>query len=146
MKKIVLIVVFLFAIQIVSAQDNTSNPQPNRYGPNKDNLDSDESIYSAAGIDVKPEYPGGMERFYKLIGSNFHVPTDKNFIPGRVYVKFVIEKDGSLSDIKVIRHLGFETDKEAIRVLNLSEKWLPAEQNGKKVRCSYVLPIAIALP
>ena len=103
-------------------------------------------VHSQNVVEVRPEYPGGIERFYKLIGANFRVPSDKNFVPGKVYVEFVIEKDGTVSDIKVRRHLGFGTDKEAIRVLNLSEKWKPAEQDGKKVRCRYSLPIAIMLP
>jgi len=57
---------------------------------------------------------------------------------------FVIEKDGSLADIKVLRDVGFGTGKEAIRVLELCPKWSPAEQNGKRVRCTYSLPISLS--
>ena len=62
---------------------------------------------------------------------------------GKVYVTFVVEKDGSLTDIKVIRDIGFGTGKEAIRVLKSSPKWTPGEKNGKKVRVLYSIPITI---
>ena len=58
-------------------------------------------------------------------------------------VTFVIEKDGSLTDIKVIRDIGYGTGEEAIRVLKECKKWIPAEQNGQKVRVQYTLPISI---
>ena len=103
---------------------------------------SDSTIYNTAGIDVKPEFPGGMNEFYKFIGKNYQTPPNKN-LSGKVYVTFVIEKDGSLAGIKVLRDLGYGTGKEAIRVLELSPKWMPGEQNGQKVRCTYSLPISI---
>lgn len=103
---------------------------------------SDNTIYSTAGIEVKPDFPGGMDKFYKFIAENFKTPkVDK--LDGKVYVTFVIEKDGSLTDIKVLRDLGYGTGKEAIRVLELSPKWLAGELNGRKVRCTYSLPISI---
>ena len=57
-----------------------------------------------------------------------------------------MEKDGSLTDIKVVRDIGYGTGKEAERVLRKSPRWTPAEQNGKKVRCSYMIPIKIETP
>lgn len=103
---------------------------------------SDNTIYNTAGIEVKPEFPGGMNEFYKFIATNYVSPQEKG-LAGKVYVTFVVEKDGSLSDIKVLRDIGYGTGKEAIRVLKLSPKWMSGEQNGKKVRCTYSLPIAI---
>ena len=67
-------------------------------------------------------------------------------LKGKVFVTFVVEKDGSLSDIKVIRDIGLGTGEEAIRVLKECPKWLPGEQNGQKVRVLYSLPISIQLP
>ncbi len=61
-------------------------------------------------------------------------------------MSFVVEKDGSLTDIKVVRDIGFGSGKEGERVLRKSPRWTPAEQNGKKVRCSYIIPIVIANP
>ncbi|MGG7036178.1 MAG: energy transducer TonB [Flavobacterium sp.] len=103
----------------------------------------DETIYNSAGIEVKPDFPGGIEKFYKYIAKNYQAPDDENFPGGRVYVTFVVEKDGSLTDIKVLRDAGFGTGKEALRVLSRCPKWNPGEQNGKKVRVLYSLPISI---
>lgn len=104
--------------------------------------DSDDTVYNTAGIEVKPEFPGGVDEFYKFIGKNYNTPKSAG-LKGKIYVTFVIEKDGSLTDIKVLRDIGYGTGKEAIRVLKLSPKWLPGEQGGKKVRCTYSLPISI---
>lgn len=102
----------------------------------------DNNIYNTAGIEVKPDFPGGMAKFYKYVGNNYHTPEEEG-LSGKVYVTFVVEKDGSLTDIKVIRDIGFGTGKEAIRVLKACPKWNPGEQNGKKVRVLYSLPITI---
>jgi hypothetical protein len=103
---------------------------------------SNDIVYNTAGIDVKPEFSGGMDAFYQFIGNNYKTPKVEK-LAGKVYVTFVIEKDGSLTGIKVLRDIGYGTGKEAIRVLELSPKWLPGEQNGQKVRCAFSLPISI---
>jgi hypothetical protein len=103
---------------------------------------SDNTVYNTAGIDVKPEFPGGMDAFYQFIGKNYNCPKVER-LAGKVYVTFVIEKDGSIDEIKVLRDIGYGTGKEAIRVLELCPKWTPGEQNGKKVRCLYSIPINI---
>ena len=102
----------------------------------------DNNIYNTAGIEVKPDFPGGMEKFYRYVGNNYRTPEEEG-LKGKVYVTFVVEKDGSLTDIKVVRDIGFGTGKEAIRVLQKCPKWNPGEQNGKKVRVLYSLPITI---
>jgi protein TonB len=109
---------------------------------NGDVVEEDNSIYNTAGIEVKPDFPGGMEKFYKFVGKNYQVPEEEG-LKGKVFVSFVVEKDGSLTDIKVIRDIGYGTGKEAIRVLRSCPKWNPGEQNGKKVRVLYSLPINI---
>ncbi|SHF68698.1 outer membrane transport energization protein TonB [Flavobacterium fluvii] len=105
-------------------------------------VEEDNTVYNTAGIEVKPEFPGGIEKFYKFVEKNYQFP-DEEGLNGKVYVTFVVEKDGSLTDIKVLRDIGYGTGKEAIRVLKACPKWSPGEQNGKKVRCTYSLPIAI---
>jgi protein TonB len=107
-------------------------------------VEEDNTIYNSAGIEVKPEFPGGWPKFYKFIENNYNVPSDSP--GGKVFIQFVVEKDGSLTDIKVLRDIGYGTGKEAERVLRKSPKWTPAEQNGKKVRCSYQLPITLQAP
>lgn len=128
MKNILFVAIAFFFFQIVSAQE-TSNSSEN-------------SVYNTAGIDVKPEYPGGYEEFYKFIGKNYNMPNVKK-LSGKVYVTFVIEIDGSLGDIKVLRDIGYGTGDEAIRVLKKCPNWKPGEQNGQKVRCSFAIPISL---
>lgn len=105
-------------------------------------VEEDNTIYNTAGIEVKPDFPGGLEKFYKYVGKNFQVPEEEG-LKGKVFVTFVVEKDGSLTDIKVLRDIGYGTGKEAIRVLKSCPRWNPGEQNGKKVRVLYSLPISI---
>lgn len=108
-------------------------------------VEEDNTVYNTAGIEVKPDFPGGIEKFYSFVGDNYQLP-DEEGLKGKVYVTFVVEKDGSLTDIKVLRDIGYGTGKEAIRVLKKCPRWTPGEQNGKKVRCTYSLPISIQSP
>lgn len=102
----------------------------------------DNQVYNTAGIQVKPDFPGGMDKFYGFVGSNYRTP-EEDGLKGKVYVSFVVEKDGSLTDIKVLRDIGYGTGAEAVRVLKRSPKWTPGIQNGKPVRVFYTLPITI---
>jgi protein TonB len=104
-------------------------------------VEEDNNIYNTAGIEVKPDFPGGLDKFYKFIGKNYSAPEDCG--SGKVFVTFVVEKDGSLTDIKVLREVCPGSGNEAKRVLKASPKWTPGEQNGKKVRVLYSLPISI---
>lgn len=107
--------------------------------------EDDKTIYNSAGIEVQPEFPGGNKILFTFISKNFKYTDEmkENELKGRVVASFVVEKDGSLSDIKVIRSIGYGTEDEVLRILKSMPKWIPGEQNGKKVRCSYVIPIMI---
>ncbi|WP_228011998.1 M56 family metallopeptidase [Flavobacterium hungaricum] len=96
----------------------------------------------------EPQYQGGIEEFYKFVGQNFKIPEEasKNKIKGKVDIEFMVEKDGSLSEIKIVKDLGYGLGNEAVRILKLSPKWIPASQDGKPVRVSYSLPITIQTP
>lgn len=91
---------------------------------------------------VKPEFPGGLNKLYSFIKKNYRIPKAQN-LKGKVYTTFFIEKDGSLTNIIILRDIGYGTGEEAIRVLKKSPKWIPATQNGKKIRYRYPLPIPI---
>ena len=106
------------------------------------NNQEDLSIHTVSGIEIRPEFPGGLSQFYKYIGKNYKVPDIKS-LKGKIIITFVVEKDGSLTDIKVLRDIGYGTGSEAIRVLKKCPKWIPGEQDGKKVRVIYTLPISI---
>ncbi|MTH15092.1 M56 family metallopeptidase [Flavobacterium sp. LC2016-01] len=96
-------------------------------------------------IDKQPEFPGGILEFYKFVGKNFKVPAEAGAtkIQGKIYMEFMIETDGSLSEFNIVKDLGFGMGDEAIRVLKLSPKWSPGTQNGQPVRVLYNLPITI---
>lgn len=102
----------------------------------------DNTIYNSAGIEVKPEFPGGLQKFYAFLNANFKLPEEED-LNGKIFASFIVEKDGSLSDIKVIRDFGYGTGKELIRVLKMSPKWNPGQQNGKTVRVQYMIPFTI---
>jgi periplasmic protein TonB len=132
----------LGAETIKGDEDAPLTVEPVGNGPKDVVEEVDNNIYNTAGIEVKPDFPGGIEKFYGFVGKNYQVPEEEG-LKGKVFVSFVVEKDGSLTDIKVIRDIGYGTGKEAIRVLKSCPRWNPGEQNGKKVRVLYSLPINI---
>lgn len=103
----------------------------------------DNNVYSSAGIEVQPEFPGGAAGFSKYVQKNYRTPEVEQDLKGRVFIEFVVEKDGSLTDIKVVRDLGFGTGQEAIRMLRNAPRWKPGVQNGKTIRVRYSLPIML---
>lgn len=105
----------------------------------------EKDLYVLADVEKLPEFPGGLTEFYKFIGENFKMPAavGKNKIEGKTYMQFVIEKDGTLSDIITLKDSGYGIGDEAIRVLKLSPKWIAATQKGKPVRVMYSLPITL---
>ncbi len=105
---------------------------------------STNKLESSATIDKLPEFPGGILKFYEFVGTNFEKPELESGTVLTVYVSFVIEKDGKMTDIKVIRTAGLSMDKEAIRVLkSLKTKWEPGIKDRQKVRTLYTLPIKV---
>ncbi|MFY0483219.1 energy transducer TonB [Flavobacterium sp. PLA-1-15] len=95
-------------------------------------------------VEVKPEYPDGNGVYIKYISENYNPPADS---PEdlNVFAKFVVEKNGSLSDIQIIRSPSPLVEKEVIRILKNSKRWKPGIQNGKPVRTLYTLPIHFAV-
>ncbi|MFD1603572.1 M56 family metallopeptidase [Flavobacterium artemisiae] len=93
----------------------------------------------------EPQYPGGIQEFYKFVGENFKIPEEasKNKVDVKIYMEFMVEKDGSLSEFKATKGDVYGIGNEAIRILKLSPKWIPATQEGKPVRVLYNLPILI---
>lgn len=146
MKKIIFFVIFMLSLQNIFSQTlDEPDPTSGEIQTPKvvNNQIDNNSIYSSAGIEVKPEFHGGITEFQKFIARNFIIPKDFQG-KGTIYTGFVIEKDGTITDIKIIRDLGFGTGKEAIRVLKLAPKWKPGIQNGKNVRVYFTLPISLA--
>jgi hypothetical protein len=106
---------------------------------------SEGETYKTNELTENPNFPEGMEKFYKFVGENFNIPleAEKNKVKGRVYLTFIVEMDGTLSNIKVIRDMGYGIGDEAARVLGICPKWIPGKVNGESVRTMYSLPITV---
>lgn len=98
-------------------------------------------------VESMPEFPGGQQAMLEFIARNIKYPplARESGIQGRVFVNFVVEPDGSVSNVKVIRGIGGGCDEEAIRVVQSMPKWVPGRQRGKPVRVSFNLPVRFTL-
>lgn len=105
-----------------------------------------DKVYSLA--DEQPAYPGGMSAFFKYIQSDMQYPDAAKAagVEGRVFVEYVIEKDGSVSNAKILKSLNGECDKEALRLISNSANWTPGKIDGKAVRVKMALPLNFKLP
>lgn len=101
------------------------------------------TIYSSGIVDERPEILGRITK-EQFIKNNFRTPfVNGKKITGKVYVNFIVEKDGTITNISIIRHVGHGTGEEAKRVLQNMPRWKPAKIGGKIVRCSYSMPMVI---
>jgi len=108
-------------------------------------IDENIPVYAAA-LDRLPEFPGGMQKFYNYVDNNYEKPDIEGMSTMKLYVSFVIEKDGSMTNIHVKRDPGYGLGKEAIRVLkSLRTKWTPGMIGSKPVRTAYDLPITVQM-
>ena len=98
-------------------------------------------------VEEMPAYPGGEGKLYEYLGKNIKYPqiARESGIQGRVFVNFVVEPDGSVSNVKVLRGIGGGCDEEAIRVIKSMPKWKPGKQRGKAVRVQYTIPVVFKL-
>lgn len=106
---------------------------------------AEEPIFTV--VENDPEFPGGMEALYKYLAQNIKYPqlARDNGITGKVYVTFVVERDGSIANPKVLRDIGGGCGQEAIRVVKSMPKWTPGKQRGKAVRVQFNLPVNFSL-
>ena len=98
-------------------------------------------------VEVMPEFPGGAAKMMEYIQKNMKYPmmARESDIQGRVFVNFVVEPDGSISNVTVMRGIGGGCDEEALRVVQSMPKWKPGKQRGSAVRCSFTVPIIFKL-
>ena len=137
MKKIVLSLVMLLAVAALSAQ--------NTRGKNNVKESVDEPTFIT--VEQMPEFPGGQEGLVNYLVENLNYPEKAKAkkITGKVYVSFVVEKDGSISNVKVLRDIGYGCGEEAMRVVKAMPRWKPGMQRGKNVRVQYTLPLNFQL-
>ena len=139
-----------------------NNKEISEYGYNKDVVETEadevieiveevepepvtEDVYTV--VEKMPSFPGGEAKLYEYLGENIKYPlmAKESGVQGKVYIQFVVEKDGSITEVNVARGIGGGCDKEALRVTAEMPKWSPGEQRGKKVRVKYTLPIVYQL-
>ena len=123
----------------VDAQSNGQVKQQKEFDFQQDNskiFDVEEEM---------PSYPGGMGAMMAFIANNIKFPDGEYCAQGRVIVSFVVEKDGSLSNVKILRSVDTLLDQEAIRIVKSMPKWKPARKNGKVVRCKYAVPVVFRM-
>lgn len=98
-------------------------------------------------VEQMPSFPGGNEALMKFLSENVKYPVvaQENGVQGRVVVSFVVERDGSITDVKVVRSVDPSLDKEAARVVKSMPRWIPGKQNGATVRVKYNVPVSFRL-
>lgn len=98
-------------------------------------------------VDQTPEYLGGMPAMFEYLGKSLKYPkeAEQKKIQGKVFIKLIIEKDGSISETAIIKGIGYGCDEEVTRAVKAMPKWLPGKKDNKLVRTSMVLPIMFAL-
>ena len=128
LKVALMMLVLLFSLMTSTAQTKKSN-----------------MVYDV--VEVMPQYPGGQTAMLKYIMENIKYPKQimEEGIQGRVTVSFIVEKDGRVSNVRLLRSVQLSLDKEAIRVVKSMPKWTPGKQNGKPVRVRFNLPVMFKL-
>lgn len=106
---------------------------------------TEEEVYTV--VEENPEFPGGISSMYQFLGNNLRYPSEavEKKIEGKVFVSFIVNEQGYIRDVKVLKGLGYGTDEEAVRVVLSMPKWKPARQSGKPVALRYNLPLSFVL-
>jgi protein TonB len=114
-------------------------------GGNTDSSFSD--TFSTASVDVLPAFPGGEDAMLKYLSKYIRYPdTAREYsITGRVYVSFVIDENGKVTEIKIMRGLGYGTEEEVVRVVGKMPDWTPGKYNGRSVKTAFIMPVLFSL-
>ena len=136
-------------IDLSSLEDDQSRAQVQTYTPPPPPKPVEEEATDEIFVVVEqqPEFPGGTTALMKFLGDNINYPViaQENGIQGRVIMNFVVERDGSISDVQVVRGQDPSLDREAERVIKTMPKWKPGQQRGKPVRVRFTLPVVFRL-
>ena len=148
MKKPLLILLLSISATIVVAQDSLHTfkvAKPSSHKQKEASPIIEEKIFQIC--ELMPEYPGGEEKLYKFIQSHLIYPDSAfhNKVEGRVMISFIVNTDGHLSDIKILKGVSPDINKEALRLIGLLDKFKPGMQQGKPVAVYFVIPIMFTL-
>lgn len=134
---------------IISSEDDASAAQTETFvAPVVEEEEEEESAQQIfTVVEKQPEFPGGTTELFKYLSKAIKYPViaQENGIQGRVVCSFVVNRDGSIVDIQVMRGVDPSLDKEAVRVISEMPKWKPGEQRGKPVRVRFILPVQFRL-
>ena len=124
--------------EVLKAKGVIAQPEPPKH---------EEEAKVCDTVEQMPQFPGGQVALMKYLSENIHYPVvaQENGVQGRVVVAFVVERDGSISDVHVARGVDPSLDKEAVRVVKSMPKWQPGKQNGSAVRVKFNVPVAFRL-
>lgn len=139
--KTLLLLLFMAPLTIIAQDEPVEPPEP--FDPYPDT--SDRIIHQF--VEVEAKYPGGFDSLRVFVNRNLNYP-DSSIMAGeqgRVYLSFVVELDGSLSNITVMRGVSRLIDAEAVRLVSCMPNWIPGEQSGKTVRSLYRIPLVFKL-
>ncbi len=134
--------------EIVNEIDTSCSPTEGEIGPTDEAI-KEEVMEGEAEIyvfpDEYPSYPGGEEAMCDFLNKNLQYPEGDRCITGTVVIRFVVEKDGSISNVSIAREIGGGCGDEAARVVKMMPKWNPAKKSGKEVRSEFTLPVKFQL-
>lgn len=124
--------------EVLKAKEEIKAPEPPKHV-------EENKIFTV--VEQMPMYPGGDAALMQYLSSNIHYPAvaAENGVQGRVVVGFVVEKDGSITDVNVMRSVDPSLDREAVRVVKSMPRWTPGKQNGSAVRVKYQVPVTFRL-
>lgn len=131
MREMIVIAIAFISFIGVHAQDIPDNPIP-----------VEEIIYKDSVVNKHPEFPGGIENCYKYIAKKFTAPNASGLVD-KVALTFIVEKDGSFTDMRIVHDAGFGTGDQMQAIIENGPKWQPGTKDGKIVRVFYRLPIPI---
>lgn len=131
MRRIIFIVLSILVTLSINAQSEATHVE--------------EKVYDV--VEEMPQFPGGPSALFEYLSNNLQYPVvaEENGVQGRVIVTFIVEKDGSISNAKVVKVVDPSLDKEAIRLVESMPNWIPGKQNGEPVRVKYTVPVTFRL-
>jgi protein TonB len=123
--------------EVLKAKEVIAEPEPPKVEESK--------VFDV--VEEMPQFPGGPSALFEYLSKNIKYPVvaEENGVQGRVIVTFVVERDGSITDVKVVKSVDPSLDKEAQRVVKSMPHWIPGKQNGSAVRVKYTVPVTFRL-
>jgi TonB family protein len=141
MKKLSIIFSLLLAVNFSFAQTTT----PAKSQPAKAEVKTGTAVRTTA--QVMPSFPGGEEKLAQFLSTNIKYPKEAldNKVEGTVYVSFVVDETGKITNVQMLKRMAYGMDQEAMRVVKMMPNWIPGQQDGKPVAVQFTLPVKFSL-